>query len=611
MNVISKLLLVSGLIMSILPCLSQTNINTVISAKPKNVSVLVGNSKYAQTDYHYDDFGRIEQIIDKRAGGSGQNIAKVYEYDNMGRQPFDNLPFVVSGYNGTKIKDASLKNRLFYSEKFSNNPDKSFFYSETEYDGSPLGLIKSQSSPGEVGNAFPVNFEYRLNTRADSIQNAVFVSSYNFVVTFTHYGNGELTVKETKTTGPSSNEERISSEYKNKLGQVIATVIKSPNEKRQITYYLYDEMGRVCSEIPAAAEYLIKKDFKGVPADSLKRYCSITKYNSIGLPEEKWAPGKGWTSYVYDTKGRLIMTQEPTMINELDSTKNAWWFSKYDCNDRVVMSGRFLSALTARQHTEAMKSLIASENVCDERFGGSFESYTNDTYPQYAANVMEVHNVSYYDGYDWVMSNFYSFEQGESINNAQPTVRGVIGFPTVSRTRVIGRGGPGEWQTSIMYYDDNYNVIQTISDLYPAGREIVSNSHDTAGNVLQAKVVQQYYRSDTTRYAYNKFFTYDNAGRLSSIRQEIEGDTENGSVIIGYYSYDDLGSSHSKSIHNWDDETTYKYDLPGRLVSSQSNSFSYDISYRNKSVGGDDDNIRNGDIEQFSWKRNGTHAGGV
>ena len=154
-----------------------------------------------------------------------------------------------------------------------------------------------------------------------------------------------------------------------------------------------------------------------------------------------------------------------------------------------------------------------------------------------------------------------------------------------------------QWLTTVTYYDQKYQTIQAISDLYPSGTEITSNTHDFLGNVTQTKVKQSVGGST---YEYNKWFNYDNFGRLLSIQQQITGDASNGKVTLASYTYDNLGNVASKSIHNGAETETYTYDLNGRVIASTSPSFSYTLDYEQSDLPGATPRL-DGQITALRW----------
>lgn len=107
------------------------------------------------------------------------------------------------------------------------------------------------------------------------------------------------------------------------------------------------------------------------------------------------------------------------------------------------------------------------------------------------------------------------------------TANSVAGMTTGTKTKVLGIEAD-QWLTSVIYYDDDYNPIQTVSDLYPSGIEIVSNRHNFNGQVIQTKVKQVV---DGVTYEYNKWLDYDAYGRLLKVRQRITGDPQNEVIL--------------------------------------------------------------------------------
>lgn len=138
-----------------------------------------------------------------------------------------------------------------------------------------------------------------------------------------------------------------------------------------------------------------------------------------------------------------------------------------------------------------------------------------------------------------------------------------------------------QWLTSVIYFDDEYQTIQSIADLYPSGIEITSNDHDFMGNVIQTKVKQTI---GSNIYEYNKWFDFDSYGRLQQVSQQITGDNTNNKVILAKYTYDELGNIATKAIHNEKQTESYTYDLTGRTISVTSPSFSYALDYEESPI---------------------------
>ena len=285
------------------------------------------------------------------------------------------------------------------------------------------------------------------------------------------------------------------------------------------------------------------------------------------------------------------------------AAENKWSFVKYDSQNRAVISGITTIAGTAETVAAALKAhnatLSSTEQVFEEQ-GNDLHGYTNRCYPTNVTSS-QVMNVTYYDDYQWIAdTTTYGFSSADALEGMVKTENNVIGLTTGTKTKIIGIE-TDQWLTSVTYYDDYGNAIQTISDLYPGGTEIVSNVLDFNDQVLQTKVKQTV---DNTTYEYNKWFDYDSYGRLLKIRQKITGDPQN-EIVLSEFAYDDLGQLVSKKIHGNLEETTYQYDINTREIAALSPSFSYRIGY-DKSLLSGVAGRTDGMISQITWGYNST-----
>ena len=182
--------------------------------------------------------------------------------------------------------------------------------------------------------------------------------------------------------------------------------------------------------------------------------------------------------------------------------------------------------------------------------------------------------VTYYDDYDWLPANSpHAFSTTDALGNTA-NYR-IQGQTTGGKSKVLGID-TDRWLTMAAYFDSDYQAIQSVADLYPSGVEITSNTHDFTGNVTQTKVKQIV---NNTVYEYNKWFEFDNFGRLQQVSQQITGDEVNGKVILASYTYDELGHTATKSIHNGLETESYGHDLQGRTIQSLSPSFSWWLGF--------------------------------
>ena len=570
--------------------------STPVKVEKNNGTAFLVTKKY------FDGLERPVQSIDVGASAqNGRDVVSFVVYDNMGRgDAITYLPYVATSgtNNGEKIANPLVQQQAFYQNLLpSTDPDRNYAYAQKQYDNSPLSLVLKEGGVGAgknmtVGN--PTNHQYRQNS-ASEVKNFS-VSSNGQLIYRGYYAANTLAVRRVYTNG-TSEEDSDAYEYVNSLGQTIASEVRVSGTDRRMTYYVYDDFGRKRYVIPPIQEKLITTVGSSYNFDAIKKYSYYTEYDGRGNPIREWAPGGVCTSNVFDLHGRLVLSQNPEMAKT-----NLWIFSKYDTQDRPVISGTTTIAGTAETVASALQTYMAAaySDRSYETRGAALHGYTNKCYP---TNVTQsqVLNATYYDDYAWVTNqSVYGFSVADAIAGTAKTANSVAGMTTGTKTKVLGAVGD-QWLTSVTYYDNDYNPIQTISDLYPSGIEIVSNKHNFAGQVVQTKVKQVV---DGVAYEYNKWLDYDAYGRLLKVRQKITGDPQN-EVVLAEYTYDDLGRTVSKKIHGGKEETTFAYDIANRNTGTTSPSFSYKIGY-DKSIISGVAGRRDGLISQITWSNNAT-----
>ena len=574
---------------------------SITHSQPVRIETFNGTSYHTTINY-YDGLERqIQSISVGVSAQNGKDLVSFQQYDRMGRaDSIVYLPFVAasSTNNGAKISDPVSAQQSFYQNYLpATDPDRNYAFAVKQYEESPRGLIVKEGGFGQsknIDSGDPTHYQYMLN---DASQIKKFsVNGYNHLIYEGFYPANVLKVRRIYTGENAENSDTY--EYVDQTGKLIATETVVDENDRRITYYAYDDLGRKRFIIPPIQEALITVPGSVYSHVDLRKYCFYTEFDNRGNPIREWYPGGICTSNVYDTYGRLVLSQDPVMAAE-----NKWSFVKYDSQNRAVISGITTIAGTAETVAAALKAhnatLSSTEQVFEER-GNDLHGYTNRCYPTNVTSS-QVMNVTYYDDYQWIAdTTTYGFSSADALEGMVKTENNVIGLTTGTKTKVIGIE-TDQWLTSVTYYDDYGNAIQTISDLYPGGTEIVSNVLDFNDQVLQTKVKQTV---DNTTYEYNKWFDYDSYGRLLKIRQKITGDPQN-EIVLSEFAYDDLGQLVSKKIHGNLEETTYQYDINTREIAALSPSFSYRIGY-DKSLLSGVAGRTDGMISQITWGYNST-----
>lgn len=544
---------------------------------------------YNATVTYYDGLYRQEQTVQVGASPAGGDIVSFVEYDCMGRaDSVSYLPLVTATASGAKVSDPLSEQTAFYSAKFGTGQGD-YARSYKTYDDSPLGLVLNQTSPGEYRtlSGYYTHFGYRLNTQADAIRRYRMEgdSSLKFDG---YYAAERLTVKRVLATKDNATEaeqaqRQESYEYTNAQGQVIAKEVRVSETDRRMTYYVYDDLGQQRYVLPPAQHETLTDGTIYTPSQ-LHKLSYYTEYNDKGQAVRQWNPGTDCVYSLYDRRGRLAMTQSGKQ-----RAANEWSFTKYDRMDRPVLSG-IVTGGTFESH----KAALDAATVLYEVRGTTVHGYTNQSYPSVAAEG-DYLSVTYYDDYDWLPENDpHAFSTADALGGT-PNYR-VQGQSTGSKSKVLGIE-TDRWLTTATYFDSDYQAIQSVADLYPSGVEITSNTHDFTGNVTRTKVKQSV---DNTVYEYDKWFEFDAFGRLQQVSQQIAGDGANGKVTLASYTYDELGNTATKAIHNGLETESYAYDMTGRTNAVTSPSFSYALDYEQSAVAGAVPRL-DGNVSAIRW----------
>src|SRR5690606_20199999 len=115
------------------------------------------------------------------------------------------------------------------------------------------------------------------------------------------------------------------------------------------------------------------------------------------------------------------------------------------------------------------------------------------------------------------------------------------GLPTVSKTW-FGDSIP-LW--TVNYYDQRGDLIQTQATNHLDGRDIVNNVYNFAGELTETER-KHYDDSDVLQLTVRNTHSYDHAGRLLHVKQQINSQAE---VTLAAYAYNEIGQMVDKKLH--------------------------------------------------------------
>ncbi|QCK15215.1 DUF6443 domain-containing protein [Mangrovivirga cuniculi] len=577
---------------------------------------------------YFDGLGRPIQEVSKKISPGKQDIVSITEYDNLGRKAKNYLPYI-DGADGNFKMNANSNQADFYSTSLHgeyNNGVKTDTdpYTNVLYESSPLnrplktGLPGADFQPNLISDVYDktdhsIKYRYLSNNNADGVIN--FTISNDNIVNNGIYSIGEL------YKNVIIDEHGFSTvEFKDAIGNTILkrvqyTEIGDPDNYNSIdwaeTYYVYDDFGNLRFVIPPEAT---KQVINGNPLDNnlLNEWVFQYKYDGLQRMIEKKVPGSGWIFMVYDSRDRLVLTQDAEQRKS-----NEWLFTKYDHWNRPILTGTYLNNATNQiaMQAEVDQYYLNNPDNFSESKGITVHGYTNISFPT-VGDESDYLTVTYYDDYDFPGAATYAFQSDELNSSSFDRVKGQI---TATKTRSIN--DPVKWYYTVNHYDDKYRVIQTQIQNHLGGNDIISTEYDFIGQVLRTKMI---HNDGTQTLTINESYNYDHAGRLLSTIHQVNNETP---VTLAANEYNSLGELIEKNLHQRQGENTYlqsvdfRYNIRGWLTSindaslGNTNSNNSDTQYEvadifgmnlgyNESIGtGIDPSLLqyNGNISAMKW----------
>ena len=531
---------------------------------------------------YFDGAGRASQTIMVGASPSGNDVVQHHSYDYRGREAVKYLPFTVQSGNGSLVSDAVTAQASFYNTLYTG--EGSYAKSVTTYEESHLGRITSQFSPGSAwqtqNQEKGVRYDYYSNKAEEVIR---FVTDGDEVTRDGFYPEGSLG----KVTITDSNHDAISStllhsrvefyDHRQKLILSRTWVEGSSGVDTLDTYYVYDIRGRLRYVFTPEAVSRLGSVTVFTPDSSLVRnLCYFYKYDTRDRMTEKQLPGASPVYMVYDRRDRLVLSQDG---NLRDQGARKWMFTKYDIQNRPVLSGILTHS--------TISSLAAMQEEVDDFYSGqtpgdlwvtrngqdtTHHGYTNTSFPSTVDGTLEYLSASYYDSYGFPgarsFNTTWDISDGDFVAGTGSYNPHTGTLVTGSRVRILGSGS---FVTTTYYYDDYYRVIQTLRDLHDGNPsqdsyEIASVKFDFPGRVLQQRQ-RQVFGTETNMT--DMFFSYDHAGRVDTVHHKVDG-RSGGPVVLSVLKYNELGQVETKGLHHTQagfmQEIDYRYNIRGWLT---------------------------------------------
>ncbi len=563
------------------------------------------NTQKTESITYFDGLGRAIQQIGIRQTPLEQDIVTHLEYDDLGRQSKNYLPYSVTTNNGLYRSDALSKTNIFYNTgKYQNTTNP---YTEQFFDGSPLNLVVETAAQGNawkegISNEHTIKNEFKLIESSDNVYNlrALSIGATNLLVNSGLFvvGDGQVQgthiaptlykfITKTENWKSSDGNNNTVQTFKDFRGRAILKRLFN-NSVAHDTYYVYDKYSNLTFVIPPKVTIN-----NGVDATELSELCYQYRYDTKNRVIEKKIPGKGWEYVIYDKLDRPILTQDA--VQRAKSTKE-WLFTKYDMFGRSTYTGIYKDSRTRAE----VQTSATAHAITYEQKGSTLHYYTNNAYPTSISSA-DVYTINYYDDYnfDKVGLSIPSTVYGVS------TTIGVKTLATGTKEKVLGTS---HWITSIIGYDVKGRSIYSASKNSFLGTTDTSQiSMDFVGKTIETTSTH----TSNTTVSIVDTFTYDHIGRLLTQRQKINALPEE---LIVKNSYDELGQLLNKKVGNTEldplQSVDYTYNIRGWMTGINdvntigTDLFSFKANYNTKDIATTTgyDALFDGNISETVWR---------
>lgn len=507
-------------------------------------------SSIKKTRSYVDGIGRPLQNVTIKGSPSKRDLVKPFEYDISGRVTKEYLPYASGCGDGAFKDDFSTAQTAFYSNSANLNSDKVVNdvkpYSIIQYDNSPLNRVTKSFGPGNAWQTGPVDHSIRTTERTNAA-NEVRHWLYNPAALTANgtafYPAGTLSVVE-----HTDEDNNRSWTYTDFNGKIVLKKQENTTKSEFIeTYYIFDDFGNLRFVItPEGTSRLTEVNFViGYTGDFTDKWLYTYQYNDRQRIVEKKIPGKAIEYSIYDSRDRLVMSQDG-----VQRSTNKWTFNKYDIHNRIVINGIFTPPMVMGRG--GMQAAFSGSNpILDEkRETGTTHGYSSNVWPY--DPICEILLVNYYDDYDFDYngSSDHSYSV-QGLTNEASLNKYVNGLSTGSKIRILGTSN---WLKVVNFYDNQNRLIQVQKNNHKnlsSLSEIETKVYDFSGNVIQNYLK---HNPGTGTMTVSTRFLYDHQGRLLKTWQKINSEPE---VLVNQLNYNELGQLIEKNLHSEDNGVTY------------------------------------------------------
>ncbi|WP_339695985.1 DUF6443 domain-containing protein [uncultured Marixanthomonas sp.] len=529
---------------------------------------------------YYDGLGRPIQQIAAHQGGTGGDLITHIEYDALGRQEKEFLPYPRSNSSLDFESGVLGSSSTFYG---TQNP-----YSQKKFEESPLNRVLKQAAPGDDWrmdlSEHEVKFNYQTNNSIE-VHHFTIAANNSFLPELEYeekYPANQL-YKTIIYDENNENKHTVGSivEFKDKLGRVVLkrhyTTLTGrdvdPDPTRTLdTYYVYDDYGNLAIVIPPklSEQIIVGGILNGNADDLLDDLGYQYAYDHRNRLRKKKLPGRQTEFIGYDPLDRPIF-QGPVLSPFGDGALGSIR-TKYDSFDRVAytvwVAGWLGGGAIDQMEGSTTSTPLSETQTGTSTINGVKFGYTNNVYPTTGYHVL---TVNYYDDYDyWGAPSSIPSNVGDGdIPVYYDKTNEPNGMPTGTWVRILTDENTSDAKTSYTLYDRKSRAVRVRTNYAQGGYTQADTKYNFIGNPIYT-LTKHRKESGTPELILRDTYTYDSQMRVATHRHKVNNLSER---LLAKNEYDDLGRLEVKKTGgtdvtggNYFQKVDYTYNVRGWLT---------------------------------------------
>jgi RHS repeat-associated protein len=558
-------------------------IRTYVPQLPQTDAAQVGDGSLPQevrtSTVYKDGFNRSIQAVQHYANATGTNLHLVQPVDTRQLpEGYSFLPYAAAGtgYDYQMFTaQHNYNNNAFAAEAYTS-------YGITRNLSDANQRAVKTLAPGKSQAGQDRGITRKLVTNSANEVKLWVLDGNELPVNSTYYAAGSL---QGELVTDAEGAETLS--YTTKEGRLVYSrtylkdQVSGPNVTPiyGITYYVYDDLGRLCYTLPPKATELVTTS---VPTQVLNNLCFQYRYDARGRKYEQQMPGKAVEKFVYDLRDRMVMYQDGNLRQQ-----NSWSYTTYDALDRPLFSGLFES--TGETWATLQTYFYDGNSYPDIYLIHYLKNYqAMGLYPSGPLAGTTVLQEYYYDGYSQAdaSGSYWNDQQSqlsftEALQN-QPGVEtpqrnlNVHGMLTGSKVKIMPAAGAdpnqtGVWRQNRSWYDSKGRPVFSLSYDLNDNKDIIHAHYNGTQydflnriQISKHKVYNALSTDGATTHTELTRNMYDAiTGRLTGTRRKTDN---SGWIIQSSYSYDELGRTGRQVLGNYGEVRDYSYNIRGQLT---------------------------------------------